>query len=227
MAKDDSGKLSPETIMNNATVDPLEEADNGSLTPCFPGPDQTSPTSELSVCPEEMDGLSLQLNADPCHWTGGELQVPLLTHQKQGIAWMMEMENSDHRGGILADDMGLCKTVQALALIESHPSPSPARRATLVVARATLIQQWEHGIERLLRPRPGRGRVYTLYGNKRPVGFSELSQYDIVLTSYGVMATELGRKQRGRRWVTSDSNPSGGADAVDLGTNQSLALGDP
>jgi SNF2 family DNA or RNA helicase len=58
-----------------------------------------------------MDGLSLQLNADSCHWAGGELQMPLLTHQKQGIAWMMEMENSDHRGGILADDMGLGKTV--------------------------------------------------------------------------------------------------------------------
>jgi SNF2 family DNA or RNA helicase len=51
----------------------------------------------------------------------------------------MEMENSNHKGGILADDMGLSKTVQALALIESHPLPLLARRATLVVVPATLI----------------------------------------------------------------------------------------
>jgi SNF2 family DNA or RNA helicase len=88
----------------------------------------------------------------------------------------------------------------------------------LVVVPAILIQQWEHEIERLLRPRPGRGRIYTLYGNKRRVGFSELSQYDIVLTSYGVMATELGRKQRGRRWVTSNNSPSWGQTLSILGS---------
>lgn len=106
---------------------------------------------------------------------GGELQVPLLVHQKQGIAWMVEMENGDHKAGILADDMGLGKTIQALALMKSRPSPSPARRATLVVVPAALILQWEHEIERLLWPHPGRYRAFTHYGNKKRVDFSHLN----------------------------------------------------
>jgi SNF2 family DNA or RNA helicase len=50
------------------------------------------------------------------------------------------MENSNYRGGILVDDLGLSKTIQALALIKSHLLLLLARRVMLVVILATLIQ---------------------------------------------------------------------------------------
>jgi len=37
------------------------------------------------------------------------LSITLLEHQKIGLQWMTKMENSNNKGGILADDMGLGK----------------------------------------------------------------------------------------------------------------------
>lgn len=37
------------------------------------------------------------------------LSISLLEHQKIGLQWMLKMENSNNKGGILADDMGLGK----------------------------------------------------------------------------------------------------------------------
>ena len=35
------------------------------------------------------------------------LMVPLLPYQKEGLGWMVHQEQSDVRGGILADEMGM------------------------------------------------------------------------------------------------------------------------
>lgn len=43
------------------------------------------------------------------------LCITLLEHQKIGLQWMLKMEGSNNRGGILADDMGLGKVRKATA----------------------------------------------------------------------------------------------------------------
>lgn len=43
--------------------------------------------------------------------------LPLLRYQKEWLAWSLEKENSPIKGGILADEMGMGKTVQAIALV--------------------------------------------------------------------------------------------------------------
>ena len=48
--------------------------------------------------------------------------MSLMRHQKMALAWMCrrEMSTTGPKGGILADDQGLGKTVSTLSLIVSH-----------------------------------------------------------------------------------------------------------
>ena len=41
-----------------------------------------------------------------------EVLVPLLPYQRQFLAWAVAQEQSSVRGGILADEMGMGKTLQ-------------------------------------------------------------------------------------------------------------------
>ncbi|PYH75607.1 hypothetical protein BO82DRAFT_409800 [Aspergillus uvarum CBS 121591] len=121
------------------------------------------------------------------------LTVSLMEHQEQGLRWMIHMEQSHRHGGILADDMGLGKTVQTLALIASRQSSHQDRRTTLVVAPAGLISQWKREIERLLPADPRGARVRVHSGPARQTRFSDLSRYQIVLTTYNTLVAEFRR----------------------------------
>merc|ERR1719382_1831340 len=48
-----------------------------------------------------------------------EISVPMLPFQKEGLAWMCHQEGpeSSVKGGILADEMGMGKTIQAISLM--------------------------------------------------------------------------------------------------------------
>ncbi|KAF3021422.1 hypothetical protein E8E14_004936 [Neopestalotiopsis sp. 37M] len=118
------------------------------------------------------------------------LLCELQPHQKVGLTWLMRQEDSIHRGGILADTMGLGKTVQALALILAHPSKDPACRTTLIVAPVSLQRQWKTEIEDKIRP-GHKLKTIIIDGQKRKsLTMANLLSHDIVLTSYGVIAAE-------------------------------------
>eukprot|EP01032_Pedospumella_encystans_P019528 gene19528-22199_t len=53
------------------------------------------------------------------------LLMPLLPYQKEGLGWMVNQEQNDVHGGILADEMGMGKTIQAIALmLQNRPDMS-------------------------------------------------------------------------------------------------------
>ncbi|KAI3014151.1 hypothetical protein CBS147347_11523 [Aspergillus niger] len=122
------------------------------------------------------------------------ITVPLMGHQEQGLHWMTQMEQSHWRGGILADGMGLGKTVQTLALIVSRPPSSPDRRTTLVVAPTGLVPQWKREIERLLPPDPLYARVHVYHGSARRTRFEDLMRARIVLTTFSTVMVEFRRQ---------------------------------
>lgn len=45
------------------------------------------------------------------------LGISLLGYQQEGLGWMLQQEQSEFQGGILADEMGMGKTIQAIALV--------------------------------------------------------------------------------------------------------------
>lgn len=137
----------------------------------------------------------IELSKDGQGGTPKELSFALFEHQKLGLAWMKAMEEGNNKGGILADDMGLGKTVQALSLIVSRPSTDPSRKTTLIIAPVALMQQWQREIDRLIKPE-NKLSVFILHGEKRKTSFNKLKKYDVVLTTFGSMGTELKRLEQ-------------------------------
>ncbi|KAL5032335.1 hypothetical protein RTP6_000458 [Batrachochytrium dendrobatidis] len=117
------------------------------------------------------------------------MNVKLLPHQVYGLAWLIHMEESSLKGGILADDMGMGKTIQILALIvHNYRPPTRERGGTLIVAPLSLIRQWEQEIT----SKSNMGlKVYVHHGPQRTKLKNELRKYDVVITTFSVLSNEI------------------------------------
>ncbi|KAB2050413.1 hypothetical protein ES319_A13G244000v1 [Gossypium barbadense] len=140
------------------------------------------------------------------------------------------------RGGILADAMGLGKTIMTISLLATHSergglsdsqssdqpsdqggeaidvfsqSPNSVKTVTkfpgfdklskqrnklanggnLIICPMTLLGQWKAEIETHVQP--GSLSLYVHYGQSRPKDAKLLAQNDVVITTYGVLASEF------------------------------------
>lgn len=89
-------------------------------------------------------------------WTLSGMLTPLKNYQIINCGWMrrQEMRTSEPRGGILADQMGLGKTVTCLAnIVNGRPLKSfprhlqPKSHTTLIVVPSSLLGQWRNEIK--------------------------------------------------------------------------------
>ncbi|KAL1871984.1 hypothetical protein VTK73DRAFT_1814 [Phialemonium thermophilum] len=124
--------------------------------------------------------------------TPPELRYALYPHQQLALKWMSDMEEGTNKGGILADDMGLGKTISTIALMVSRKA-SDKIKTNLIIGPVALIKQWEREIHKKLN-RESRLRVCLMHGKKYQ--YSELKNYDVVLTTYGTIAQEWKRYQQ-------------------------------
>ncbi len=109
----------------------------------------------------------------------------LRPYQKAGYNWMQFLHKYKF-GGCLADDMGLGKTVQTLAMLQSQKEKG-LDAASLLVMPTSLIYNWEMEANKFT---PNlRVLVYT--GTNREKDASIFSDYDLVLTSYGIIRLDL------------------------------------
>jgi len=105
----------------------------------------------------------------------------LRAYQKFGLGWLKFLDQMAW-GGCLADDMGLGKTVQALALLQ-HLKDEERKGTTLIVTPKSLIFNWMREAKRFTP----QLKVLSYTGLKRTSAFENLSDYDIVLTTYGTV----------------------------------------
>ena len=121
-------------------------------------------------------------------WLMKGMHTPLYHHQLDGADWMAgrEIAGKSPLGGILADSMGLGKTVTTLATIVGNPPDAKdikkKRKATLIVLPASLLGQWEAEIEKHVDSNAlTKVQIYKKSSNlKLPV----IEDCDIVLATY-------------------------------------------
>jgi DNA repair protein RAD16 len=108
--------------------------------------------------------------------------------------------NPAARGGILADEMGMGKTIQSVTLMLANLPPKTlppaadgllASRASLVVAPVAALMQWKHEIEKYTRPDSVSVVVY--HGPNRAQRPEQLASADIVLTTFSIVESEFRR----------------------------------
>ncbi len=107
----------------------------------------------------------------------------LRDYQREGLGWMHFLRRFSF-GGCLADDMGVGKTAQVLALLETRRESRAAGEQlgpSLVVVPKSLIFNWKQEAERFTP----QLRVLDYTGLAR--NNSCLADYDVVLTTYGTL----------------------------------------
>ncbi|KAF9371508.1 DNA repair protein rad16 [Podila verticillata] len=114
------------------------------------------------------------------------LRLKLLPFQREGLSWMRKQENGLFQGGILADEMGMGKTIQMISLLLTEPG-----KPNLIVAPTVAIVQWKNEIN----DHAPSLKVLIFHGPNRTGSMSELTKHDVVLTTYSILESAY-RKQK-------------------------------
>ncbi|PFH50572.1 hypothetical protein AMATHDRAFT_3854 [Amanita thiersii Skay4041] len=133
---------------------------------------------DLSTTPVNMPSISPQPE---------NLKLTLLPFQRESLSWMQKQEQSTWGGGMLADEMGMGKTIQMISLIVTD-----GQKPNLVVAPTVAIMQWKHEV---LTHTDGL-KVLVWHGASRETNHKEFKKYDVVLTTC-FRKQETGFKRKG------------------------------
>ncbi|EMC99296.1 hypothetical protein BAUCODRAFT_41782, partial [Baudoinia panamericana UAMH 10762] len=151
---------------------------------------------------EEINKLLENIRPDeelPAHLriqTPESLTITLHKYQEMGLTWLKQCEEGSNKGGILADDMGLGKTIQMISLFVTRRSEDPRCKTTLIVAPVALLRQWKQEIETKVKPGRHKLTVFIHHQQSKKKDFRELQTYDVVITTYGSLASELKRLEQ-------------------------------
>jgi len=115
----------------------------------------------------------------------------LKSFQLEGLNWMTRQEKTQYKGGLLGDEMGMGKTIQAVSLIMSdYPQKDP----TLVLVPPVALMQWSAEINAYT---DGKLKVLVYHGSNaktKNMTIKDLRKYDVIMISYNSLES-LHRKE--------------------------------
>ena len=113
------------------------------------------------------------------------LKTELRHYQQEGLNWLNFLDDFG-LGGCLADDMGLGKTLQIIAFILLLQQKR-GRQTHLIVVPTSLIFNWQNELYKFA---PSL-KVLIIHGSKRVRSNQSFNEYDIILTSYGMVISTI------------------------------------
>ncbi|CCK68591.1 DNA repair protein RAD16 KNAG_0B01440 [Huiozyma naganishii CBS 8797] len=120
------------------------------------------------------------------------MSIKLLPFQLEGLHWLLEQEAGKYAGGVLADEMGMGKTIQTIALLMADVT----KRPSLVIAPTVALIQWKNEIDQHTN---GKLKVYVYHGATRTNKIADISEFDVILTTYSVIESVYRKQNYGFR----------------------------
>lgn len=140
--------------------------------------------NETNLLENKVDSSCLQKPVDNNEEPPATLKATLFPYQKTGFLWIKAMLE-ECNGCILGDEMGLGKTMQVitemLSLKENQDVP------LLVVAPISLLVNWQRECAKFA---PSLNTIVH-YGPTRIANYKELLAYDVVITSYTTVVSDI------------------------------------
>ena len=112
--------------------------------------------------------------------TPENLKATLRNYQLKGFEWLCFLKDKK-MGGILADDMGLGKTLQTLSLLQREKELGNTT-PSLIILPTSLIYNWKKEAAKFTPDL----KVYIHAGVNRTKELSALTDFDLILTTYGI-----------------------------------------
>lgn len=114
-----------------------------------------------------------------------EIKASLRPYQESGFNWLQSLDDLGW-GGCLADDMGLGKTLQTISFLQFLKEKYPGS-TQLVICPTSLIFNWESEMQKFCPTL----KFHIHYGTQREFSETHFNEYDVVLTSYGVVRNDI------------------------------------